>query len=431
MTDARHPHLGSERISSVAIESQLRPHREPPASAFARAGSREASSLVGRLPDLRKAIRFRRSAPRALIVVAALVILTLTFAANRLFSSMTTTVERSQLDLVRSIIAFNLTGTATNSLARAEIIAADQKVREFLTQQNREGLLAHTEAMFREQRDKYAVDQLQFHLAPAVSFLRLQNPALFGDDLTQYRPLVVAVNREQVAKKGFAIARTGPAIFGIAPISDLGGNHIGSVEIGMDIGPLLDRLKAAYGMELTLLIDEGPLRTYANGIRPGVISEHNRVGATMRLHSTDWERMSQLVNAEDLRIHDEPRDWVRDADGIPYGVVMYPLRSGSGETLGAVVAASSFAVVRSAAGQTAVLQWLFALFGFLIVAGAVIIVVRGWLVRPLEAISARFASVGTGRPGLGDEDDRFLCAEMAALAAEHQRIAALVDGKIR
>jgi nitrate/nitrite-specific signal transduction histidine kinase len=78
-----------------------------------------------------------------------------------------------------------------------------------------------------------------------------------------------------------------------------------------------------------------------------------------------------------------------------------------------------------------VLQWLFALFGFLIVAGAVIIVVRGWVVRPLDAISERFASVGTGKPAQEDQDDRYLCAEMAALAAEHKRIAALVDGKAR
>ena len=110
--------------------------------------------------------------------------------------------------------------------------------------------------MFKEQREKYAVDQVQFHLAPSTSFVRLQNPALFGDDLSSYRPAVVAVNREQVAKKGIEVARTGPALFGIAPIRDLDGNHIGSVEFGMDIGPLLDRLKAAYGLELTLFIDE-------------------------------------------------------------------------------------------------------------------------------------------------------------------------------
>lgn len=387
------------------------------------------SKIFFRLAPVLKIMRFQKSAPRVLIVVAALVIAALTFGADRLFSSMTSAVERSQLDLMRSIISFNLAGTATNSLARAEIVAADRTVRKLLAQRDRSALLTHSEAIFKEQREKYAVDQMQFHLAPSTSFLRLQNPALFGDDLSSYRPAVVAANREQVAKKGIEVARTGPALFGIAPIRDMDGNHIGSVEFGMDIGPLLDRLKAAYGLELTLFIDEAPLREFATGIRAGVVSEQNRVGPTMRLHSTDWDRMTQLVNGDDLRIHDEPRDWVRSAGGIPYGVLLQPLRNSAGETLGAIVIARNFESTRSAAGRTAVLQWLFALFGFLAVAGAILIVIRGWVVRPLAAISARFASIGTGRRAPADEDDRFLCVELAKLAKQHQRIADMVDGR--
>jgi methyl-accepting chemotaxis protein len=376
-------------------------------------------------------MRFRKSAPRALIAVSALVIVTLTFGANTLFSGMTSTVERSQIDLMRSIIAFNLEGTATNALARAEMTAADPVVRKLLAEQDRPALIAHTQAMFQEQRDKYGVDQVQFHLAPSTSFVRLQNTTLHGDDLSRYRPVVVAVNREQVARKGVEIARTGPAIFGVAPIRDPGGNHIGSVEFGMDMGALLDRLKAAYGLELTLFIDEEPLRAFASGIRAGVISEQNRVGQTMRLQSTNWALMTELVNGEDLRIHDQPRDWVRKAAGIPYGVVLQPLRNSPGETLGAIVIARSFEPTRGAAGRTTVLQWLFALLGFLVVAGVILIVIRGWLVRPLEAISARFASVGTGRRPEADEDDRFLSAEMAALAAQHRRIADMIEGHQR
>ena len=67
-----------------------------------------------------------------LIVVAALAIAALTFGADRLFSGMTSAVERSQLDLMRSIISFNLAGTAANSLARAEIVAADRTVRKLV-----------------------------------------------------------------------------------------------------------------------------------------------------------------------------------------------------------------------------------------------------------------------------------------------------------
>ncbi|MGQ0660466.1 cache domain-containing protein [Sphingosinicella sp.] len=374
-------------------------------------------------------MRFRRAAPRALIVAVGLVILVLTLGSNLLFGGMTTTVERNQIELMRSIIAFNIEGAGANALARAEMTASDPLVRELLARRDRPGLLAHTLPMFLEQRDKYGVDQVQFHLAPATSFLRLQAPERHSDDLSRFRPMVVAVNRERTARRGVAVASTGPAVFGVAPVRDPAGNHVGSVEFGLDFGALLDRLKAAYGLELTLFIDEGPLRTYARGIRPGVISEQNRVGTTMRLHSTNWTLMQDLVNGDDLRIHDETRDWVRDAGGTSYGVVLYPLRDGSGQTLGAIAVARSFESTRGAAGRSNVLQILFALLGFVALVGVILIVVRGYLVRPLAAITARFATVGTDERPEPDEDDRFLAEEMQALAEEHRRIADLVEGK--
>lgn len=374
-------------------------------------------------------MKFRRDAPRVLIGVAALVTLVLTVGSNLLFGGMTSAVERSQIELMRSIMTFNIDGAASNALARAEMVAADPFVRDYLARQDRPGLLAHTLPMFTEQRDKYGVDQVQFHLAPATSFLRLQAPERFGDDLSVFRPLVVAVNRERTARRGVAIAATGPAIFGVAPVRAPDNRHIGSVEFGMDIGALLDRLKAAYGLELTLFMDEAPLRQYARGIAPGSISEQNRVGSTMRLHSTNWTLMRELVNADDLRLHDEPSDYVRDAAGEAYGVVLFPLRSGSGETLGVVAVARSFESTRGASGRSTVLQALFALLGFLVLAGVILIVVRGTLVRPLAAITGRFATIGTSERPEPDPDDRYLAAEMAALAEEHRRIADLVDGK--
>lgn len=371
---------------------------------------------------------FRRRAPVVLIAAVAAVIAVLTVASNLLFGGMTSAVERSQIDLMRSIVSFNLDGSSANALARAEMLASDPLVRQLLAAEDRPGLLAHVQAMVDEQREKYGVDQVQFHRPPAMSFLRVHSPTQFGDDLTRFRPMVVAVNREQTARRGFALARTGPAIFGVAPVRGPDGNHAGSVEFGMDIGALLDRLKAAYGLELTLFVDEGPLRTFSTGMPPDAVAEQNRVGSTMRLHSTNWDLMRNLVTADDLRVHDETSDYVREANGEAYGVIIVPLKSSSGETLGAIAVARSFDSVRGAQGRSTVLQGLFAVLGFLLVAGIILIVIRGYLLRPLAAISARFATVGSGERPEPDEDDRYLSSEMAALAAEHRRIAELVDG---
>jgi methyl-accepting chemotaxis protein len=114
-----------------------------------------------------------------------------------------------------------------------------QTPKEIFAAKDRTALLAEYEPMFQVQKEKYGVDQAQFHLPPATSFLRLQSPETFGDDLSKFRPLVVSVNREKAPKKGFAIARSGPAIFGVVPVFDVNRKHIGSFEIGIAFGSIL------------------------------------------------------------------------------------------------------------------------------------------------------------------------------------------------
>ena len=122
-------------------------------------------------------------------------------------------------------------------------------------------------------------------------------------------------------------------------------------------------------------------------------------------------------------------------NGIPANaLVVMPLSKPTDELLGmlekgAVAVTQSFAPTRGAAGRSLVLQGLFALFAMILLVGVVLIVVRGFLLRPLRAISARFAAIGTGETVEEDEDDDKLSDEMAELAAEQKRIAALVAAK--
>lgn len=368
-------------------------------------------------------MKFVRDAPRVLIASVVVVVSSMAVASNLLFGGMTSTVENEQLAMMKSIIDFNLDGAATNALARAEILASTQCIRDALTARDRPRLLAETQAMFAEQREKYAVDQVQFHVPPATSFLRLQAPQTFGDDLTRFRPIVVAVNREHVAKKGIAIARTGPGIFGVAPIRGASGEHIGSVEFGIDFGSVLDRLKAAYGLDLTLFMEEAPLREFAPGIRPGILTEANRVGHMVKFHSTNWSLMQRLVGAPELRVVEDTSQYTREALGVTYGVLIVPIRNGSGQVIGTIVAAKSFASTRAASGRSRVTQGLLALFAIVLLAGVILIVLRGFLLRPLQAITARFAAMNSGADIEAEPDDVHFCDEITALAREQARLA--------
>ena len=357
---------------------------------------------------------FRRSAPMALIVASAAIILTLTFVSNRLFSGLTDSVEQGQYQLMQSILTSALNNTAENALARADIIANLDQTREAVAAKDREKLLALYADMYKAQHDRHGVGQSQFHIPPAVSLLRLHSPAAFGDDLTRTRPMVVSVNRDHQPHKGFAIARGGPAIFGIAPIHDAAGNHIGSFEFGIDFGPLLDQLKATYGFDLTLFVEEKPLHDIAKGVDPSIYSDQNRLSHFIRYHSTNALLTKALVKDVDISGVDQPVRYSREADGIPYGVLLIPLRNGAGESLGVVAVIRDFSASRAAAMQSFVWQIAAAIFGIVLMAGAIIIVIRGFLLRPLSVVTERLrAEHGAEEPG--EDTDKF-CKEIRDLA---------------
>ena len=366
-------------------------------------------------------MKFRRDAPALLISAVLVVIALFALLSHQLFSGLTSAIEASQIELMRSILDSSLHSAKERALAHAEMIADLPSVRKIFEARDRPALLAETQAMFKVQKEKHGVDQAQFHIPPATSFLRLQDPEKFGDDLTAFRPLVVAVNREHTAKKGFAIARTGPAIFGVTPITNDQGQHIGSFEIGIDLGSVLDGMKTSFALESAVYLDESPLKQFAKGVKPEIFSDQNRVGKYIRFYSTNTALFQSMIVDKDLN-GTEDGTLIRAARGATYGVIIHPLRSGSGETLGMVVVARDFSGSRSAAGRSLVWQILFALFAVVLLAGAILIVLRGKLLRPLGDLSNRFEALANGDAGQPAPDSADMCDELSSLAQHYERL---------
>ena len=315
-------------------------------------------------------MKFQRSAPRVLIFSVVVVVIGMAVLSNRLFSGLTSAVEQDQFELIRALWSYNLTAAENRALERAEMIAALPAVREAFAARDREGLLAQCAEMFKRQKERYGVDRAQFHFPPAVSFLRLHAPEQHGDHQDQFRPMVVAVNRDLFSRKESAIAGTGPAIFGVTPMTDAAGQHIGSFELGMNFGPLLHALKAAYRLEMALFVEEQPLRQlmFAEGLDPDVLTEQNRRGKYIKFHSTNWALMKELVSEGDLSGPAEAQ-YVRSAQDVPYGVVLLTLYNNAGNPIGKVAMARDFSSSRAAAGRSLVWQGLLALSGIVALGG--------------------------------------------------------------
>jgi methyl-accepting chemotaxis protein len=364
-------------------------------------------------------MKFRRDAPLVLTVTVVMVVAALMTFSVLMFRGLTREIEQDQFRMMRAILAAGLRSGEDRALARAEILANLPTVRQHLASRDRAALLAECEAAFAIQNEKYGVDQTQFHLPPAISFLRLHAPEKFGDDLSAFRPMVVAVNADGVPRKGPVIARTGPAIFGVAPLRDLSGSHVGTVDVGMDFGPVLDALKATYQIDLALFVAEEPLRKFATGIASDVITEQNRRGKYIKCHATHWDRMRDLVLEADLATMDEV-SYTRPAQGTTYGVVLMPLRNPAGDTFGILAAAKDFGGTRASAGRMLVWQSLAGLFAIVLLAGVVLVVLRGFLLRPLDVLSERFdemAKGGSPRPMEGK-----WCAEIEKLVASYEKM---------
>ena len=368
-------------------------------------------------------MKFQRSAPRVLIFSVVVVVIGMAVLSNRLFSGLTSAVEQDQFELIRALWSYNLTAAQNRALERAEIIAALPAVRAAFAARDREGLLAESAEMFKRQSERYGVDQAQFHFPPAVSFLRLHSPERHGDHQDQFRPMVVAVNRDLFPRKESAIAGTGPAIFGVTPVMDASGQHIGSFELGMNFGPLLHALKAAYRLEMALFIEEQTVRQlmFAEGLDTEVLSDQNRKGKYIKFHSTNWALMRELVSEADLSGPPETQ-YIRSALDVPYGVVLLTLFNNAGDPIGKIAMARDFSSSRAAAGRSLIWQGLLALSAIVLLAGIVLIVVRGLLLRPVEMLSQRFANLAAGRRDQPIAETENLCDELKALAQAHEQL---------
>ena len=91
---------------------------------------------------------------------------------------------------------------------------------------------------------------------------------------------------------------------------------------------------------------------------------------------------------------------------VPYGVLLVPLRDGAGDPLGVIMAASDFSGSRAASGRALVWQLCIAVFAIVILAGTALVVIRGFLLRPLDVLDRRAAALAAGERTTARRADR-------------------------
>lgn len=125
-------------------------------------------------------------------------------------------------------------------------ITKDEAILQAFQQADREQLLALT-APLMDDLQALGVQQFQFHMPDATSFLRVHQPEKFGDSLADFRHTVVVANEQRETIRGLEGGIAGAGFRYVVPLA-LNGAHLGTVELGLGFTEdLLQRFVTNYG----------------------------------------------------------------------------------------------------------------------------------------------------------------------------------------
>jgi hypothetical protein len=171
-----------------------------------------------------------------------------------------------------------------------------------------------------------------------------------------------------------------------------------------------------------VFINEKMLHDTATALKGDIFNAQNRVGPFIKFRSTHPELIQMLVTDGDINITEESH-YLREANGIPYGVVLQPVYDYAKKQIGVVATVRNFSETRSADRQAVVWQGLLGLVCSVLLIGVILVVVRGLVLRPMVVLDERMKALAEGSPSSEAPDTDAWCDEMRGLAENCERLA--------
>ena len=140
--------------------------------------------------------------------------------------------EQRSLNIFNAAFDSEVSNQEKFLLSTAQEIANNPQIQEAFASQNRERLLTLSGPIY-DRLKQNGITEFHFQNPPATSFLRVQDPQTFGDDLSGYRAMVVNVNTNQQPLADLEASQTGLGIHAVVPVF-YQNRYIGSLDLGMD-----------------------------------------------------------------------------------------------------------------------------------------------------------------------------------------------------
>lgn len=230
---------------------------------------------------------------RTIIPVQLILIIVMTGMAFFNYSSQVNMLNDDMEDSLNSALSTGYAMIDSNLglyQQMATLVSQMPMVEGMFAKGDRPRLYAEMEPAFSSLKKRFNLFQFQFHKAPAVSFLRMNNPEKYGDDLSAFRHTVLFVNTQKAGVKGLEIGRTGIGLRGVEPIMHKGQHH-GSVEFGGDLFPVLENIKRTFSAEVGITLSQQA----ASIVFPDWQKKTNPIGDNIPYFSTNNDLTQNLL----------------------------------------------------------------------------------------------------------------------------------------
>ncbi|GEO84096.1 MULTISPECIES: cache domain-containing protein [Alphaproteobacteria] len=328
------------------------------------------------------------------------------------------TGKMNEMQATALLLTSSMAQAASLSATHADRIANDPQVVALMKAGDRDGLARMLKPSYEALASEAGVNMLHFHTVDIKSFLRVQDPTNFGQDLSAIRPMILAANRSRVLQKGLEVGLAGLSLRAVAPIQD-GETLVGTVEVGVDLKSLLELAKSASGADFALFLSQA-----MTGVVPkGADASKEPAGLAIEA-ATNTTLFQALQDRRAIGLSREPVQGTARIDDRRYGTFSQPLLDYSGRMIGAILIVRDFSGLDSGFLRAVATAMIVVVVGMIAAFSVVMIAVRAMVVRPLAALATYAEMRASGKP----LDDAPAASGLADYTRLHDAIDALAAG---
>jgi methyl-accepting chemotaxis protein len=189
-------------------------------------------------------------------------------------------------------------------LTNAISIANDQTIVEALQNNDREKAIdavARLSSVFKNNTDFKNI-KVHIHDKDGNSFLRSWKPEQFGDPLLNVRKTISDVHSTKKAVVGAEIGRFNTDLVGVAPIIDLDGNYVGSVEFKAGYNSIIKTMKKADKADALMLLNKETIQANFDSEQFNKLTKVGEYILNQKTYDKEFAQYASKIDLQKLTI---------------------------------------------------------------------------------------------------------------------------------